>query len=117
MVLSEKTQAEMEAGALALAKKQGQDTLPSGYMDALLRTQSRAALLHLWERKGLLQVETVISYAYEPVTNAPHKIVTMLYHVKNGPTFDDAQAALAGAAPSELLIANIALALQAMGEV
>ena len=112
MPLSDKTLAEMEAGALALANQRGESTLPAGYMEAMVRTQERHRLLKNWEKEGKIIIERVI----RPHRVNPEAIQMItpynLVHVGDV-TFDDVDAESRGAYPSEVLIANIALCLGA----
>lgn len=119
--LSERTKAEMQAGAQRLADL-ANAPLPPGYMEALLRTHERQALIRRWEAAGKVTLENSRRYRAGNVMyereNPPETWHTM-YHVlpgRGGPTFTDLEAERAGGSPSEVLVANIALALQAEGE-
>jgi hypothetical protein len=117
MPLSDKTLAEMEAGALALANQHGENALPpgymeamTGYMEAMIRRQERHRLLKAWEKEGKITVERVM----RPTRVNPEAIQMMtsynLIHCGDV-IFDDVDAESRGAYPSEVLIANIALAI------
>jgi len=109
--LSERTKAEMRAGAAALAEQQGRPLDPD-YLERCLRTQQRMKALRDWEAKGLVTIEQTTSYDM-PRNMTNYKII---HHVKNGPSFTDHELAhYSGDYPSEVLIANIALALSALG--
>jgi succinyl-CoA synthetase beta subunit len=121
--LSEKTRLEMEAGAKALATQSG-SALPPGYMDAIVRTHERHAQLRRWETSGKIRVEHTkryksggVRYKYNDDTLAEtwHTMIHVLTE-RGGPTFTDIDAEQSGAFPSEVLIANIALYLQSVGE-
>lgn len=117
--LSAKTLAEMEAGARVLAQIAGDANLPPGYMDSLKAVHSRNELLRRWERDGKVTIETTKRLSVPMEGRSTHDWHS-LYHVKcpnrDTVTFNDIPAERVGASPSELLIANIALALQAAGE-
>lgn len=103
----------MTAGARLLADKQGR-VLPENYMERLIETHTRAMALRRWEQQGLLRVER--RRDDYPDTPTERAAVTILHHVKNGPTFlEEPGVAETGGYPSELLTANIALAIAAMG--
>lgn len=129
MDVSEKTRLEMEAGARQLAVTNGTD-LPPGYMEAIVRTHERNAQLRRWETSGKIVVEHTkryksgnVSYKkdnarYGVDAGAPetwHTIIHVL-PAKDGPSFSDIEAEKVGAYPSEVLLANIALYLQSVGE-
>lgn len=111
MPLTDKTIAEMKAGAEALAAQRG-ETLPPGYMEAMVRTQERHRLLKVWEKEGKIIIERVS----RPYKAAPDNIAMLtsynLIHCGDQ-TFDDVEAEGRGAYPSEVLIANLALAIGA----
>lgn len=104
MPISEKTLAEMEAGALALAKSRGETELSPGYLEAIVRTQMRYNCMRAWEKEGKITIEPVI------LDNTRRAAAYKLIHCGDV-TFDDRDAESRGAYPSEVLIANIALAL------
>lgn len=123
--MSERTRLEMAAGAQALAAK-NDAVLPPDYMEAIIRTHQRNAQLRQWERNGKVRIEDSKRFRSgsvryqrsddDPLRKEPWE---RMYHVlpeKGGPTFTDLPAERDGTSPSEVLIANIALALQAMGE-
>lgn len=111
--ISAKTLAEMQAGAEALAVKSGLDALPAGYMAAMERTHERHRLMRKWEDNGLLTVENTKRYTSD---KNDENFWHHLYHVKGGDTFTDIPAEKSGASPSEVLVAAIALNLQALGK-
>lgn len=122
MDLSEKTRLEMEAGAKQLAIVNGTPLSPD-YLAAVVRTQQRDAQLRRWIVEKKVKVEEPtrhqqgnVRYYNDPALGLVKEVtITVLPH-KGGPTFTDAEALKSGGYPSEVLIANIALALQAMGE-
>lgn len=123
-VISDRTRAEMEAGALAVAKAAGKNSLPPGYMEALLKTQDRHKLFRQWEREGKIHVNRVATHSpyIDPSDGMPpvqwRTVVRVLSRTrKEYATFTDEIAEAAGGFPSEVLIANIALALSACGEI
>lgn len=97
MALIQKTIDEMTAGAKELARQRGESELPPGYMEAIIRTQQRRKLLTSWEKQGKITIERVV---YNRI------------HI-GSLSFDDIDAEKVGGYPSEVLIANIALALDA----
>jgi hypothetical protein len=118
--LTAKTLAEMQAGANALAAKASREALPPEYLEGMRAIHSRNLTLRNWEAAGKLRIETTKRWSVKYEDRAARNWHT-LYHVvlssgQTGPTFNDIPAERAGASPSELLIANIALALQAHGE-
>lgn len=116
VALSDKTRAELEAGARQLASNQLGTQLPRGYMDAVMRTGERHAQLQQWERDGKLTIESTKRYTSQPKEPDGRAGWHMIYNVTDGgPSFTDIQAEQQGASPSEVLIANIALALMARG--
>ena len=115
-MLSGRTLQEIEAGARALAARRSDPALPFGYMEAIMRTAIRHGALRRWEQDGALQIETVTKPTNDTTGKKPMLESYRLYHVKDGPTFDDRFAEQNGTSPSELLIANIALAMGCGGE-
>lgn len=116
MALSNRTLEEMTAGAAALAQHQGRQF--HGKIDAekllegLKSVQERAAAIKRWEREGLLTIETQSSFDHQQ-HGLKHSV---LHHVKNGPTLAETpEALLCGGYPSELLTAQIALAIASCG--
>jgi hypothetical protein len=108
MPLSEQTLAELDAGVRQLAKNAGAE-LPPEYMERVVATQARMAQLKRWEREGAITVEWSMRVS---TSNKESAIKRTFIHV--GPhTFNDIPAEEAGCFPSEVLIANIALALAA----
>lgn len=113
MAMSQRTAEEMTAGARLLAAKEGR-VLPADYMARLVETHTRAMALRRWEQLGLLRIERKRDdYSDTPRSR---EAVMILHHVKEGPTFlEEPGVAETGGYPSELLTANIALAIAAMG--
>lgn len=108
MPISEQTKLEMEAGALQLAKVLGKVELPPGYMEQVYATQMRHRQLKEWEKEGHITIEWVGRRDTKNERAAHHVMVHCGEH-----SFNDIPAEEAGAFPSEVLIANIALALAA----
>lgn len=124
MDMAEKTRLEIEAGARQLAIVNGTPLTP-GYMEAVLRTQQRDAQLRRWivEKKIRIQEPTRfmsggVRYKREqmPGEKETADVVIHVLPDKGGPTFTDTEALKTGGYPSEVLIANIALYLQSVGE-
>jgi hypothetical protein len=108
MPLSDKTLAEMQAGALTLAIHRGEIALDPGYMEAMIRTQERAKLMKIWEAEGTIRIEHVIN----PVKPVPGIRPPSYKVIHCGIcTFQDIDAEMSGGYPSEILVANIALAI------
>lgn len=116
MPLSEKTLAEMRAGAVALANHHGvrvdARTLDvEEIMKNAKTVRERAEALERWQSQGLLEVEKVNGPDCEG-GKLVHKII---HRVKNGPAFEETPIALMfGGYPSERLTADIALAIMAV---
>jgi hypothetical protein len=110
MPLSEKTLAEMEAGALALAKQRGESELPPGYMEAMIRVQERHRLLKVWVEAEQITIECVIPPSHDPGMRLRPGQAYNIIHC-GALTFDDISAEEHGMYPSELLIANLSLAI------
>lgn len=110
-MLSQKTLDEMQAGARTLAQHQGRaagGVDPVALVAGIRSVQERHAALKRWEREGLLTIE------YQSTTDHSRNGLkhTILHHVKNGPTLTETpEALLCGGYPSELLTAQIALAI------
>jgi hypothetical protein len=112
MPITEQTLLEMEAGAKALAKQRGQDTLPPGYMEAIIRTHERHLQLKSWEAAGRIRIVRMLDD--ENMRNlhgraAHYTIVRIGSQLR----FDDRNSETEGGWPSELFMAQIALALEA----
>lgn len=119
MGMSEKTRLEMEAGARQLAVVRGEDLSPE-YMAAALRTQERDAQLRRWITGNKVKVldparyiAGTVRYKRDLMPDTPTHVVLKV--LPDGPEFTDKEAEKNGGYPSELLIANLALALQAKG--
>lgn len=110
MPLSQRTITEMATGAEALAKATGEAGMDAEYVAALLRTQQRANFLKELEGEGKCRVE----HRTRPRTNDPGSGPSKqrIVHVGDNMFHDDA-AELNGCWPSEVLIANVVLALAA----
>lgn len=122
MDVSEKTRLEMEAGAKQLAVVNGVDLSPD-YLAAVLRTQERDAQLRRWIVDRKVRVEEPsrhqqgnVRYRNDPLEARVKEVTITVLPDRGGPSFTDTAALKSGGYPSEVLIANIALALQAMGE-
>jgi hypothetical protein len=114
MPLSDKTLAEIEAGTKQVKRNANEsDTLPEGYMDAMIRTHERNRLLRMWENDGKITVEYTKRYTSQKQAEGEqfHTVV----HVKGGGSFTDLMAERVGGFPSEVLIAQLALCLRAIG--
>jgi hypothetical protein len=112
MPLSEKTLAEMQAGASALAQHQGRQFHgpidAQVLMEGLKSVQERMAAIKKWEREGVITIEHRSDPNYEQ-HGLKH---TVIHHVTNGPSLAETpEALLCGGYPSELLTAQIAMAI------
>lgn len=103
-MITERTRQEMEAGARALSKG---NALPEGYMDAIMRTADRMAQLEQWAKDGRVVIDKTVRY-YGSMRQRQ-----TIIHVGTKLTFHDEFAEANGSFPSELMIAKIALALEA----
>lgn len=112
MALSDRTIEEMRAGALAVAKHAGANGLDEAYMEAMLRTQVRAAWLKTLAREGRIMIETVSENRHKVGHNGTQLVAYNVVHVGDN-KFRDEVAELTGAWPSEVLTAQIVLALGA----
>lgn len=116
-MLSEKTIAEMRAGAASVAAHSNIHGVDEDYMAAMIRTQERAAWLKSLERAGKVKIERILR------KHTSIKVVDGMldYHVTivrvGDEAFDDPNGELVGAWPSEVLVARVALALGATGDV
>lgn len=116
-MLSEKTRLEMEAGAKALAVNNGIDeALAPEYMAAIIRTQQRMRQLQIWENDRKVEIEYT-SHMNVGRDGMQHRAYVHVLDAngRRWTAFDDALAERCGGWPSEVLMANIALALQAQG--
>lgn len=109
MPITEQTRREMEAGARAVANI-SRSVLPPDYLEAVLRTADRHAQLMAWEAQGRLRIEKKTDWAlYGTVTQRWIEI-----SIGSKITYDTRETEQdMGSFPSELLIAKIALALEA----
>lgn len=106
--------AEMAAGAEALAKHQGLRFDTAG-MARLEDVADRHAALQRWEREGVLRMDNRLEFV-EKTPGGEAKARLHIQHtilVTGEVIEEDAQTISHGGYPSELLIARIALALQA----
>lgn len=112
MPITEQTRLEMQAGAKAVANTRG-ITLAPDYFDAVLRTADRHAQLMAWEAEGRLRIAKRVLY---PPLDTGSTGSTRWIEIQIGTKlkFDTRETEKdMGAFPSELLIAQIALALEA----
>ena len=111
MPITERTRLEMQAGARAIANTRGV-TLAPDYFDAVLRTADRHAQLMLWEAEGRLRIEKKMDWAPYGTINPVNQRWIEIHIGKL--IFDTRETEQdMGSFPSELLIAKIALALEA----
>lgn len=110
MPLSEQTIAEMKAGMGAVAKAEGRE-IDSNYMDAMIRTGIRAKWLKDREKAGQIRIEKVLR-RYTSGAKMPGDGFEFVVHV-GLEQFTDPNACLLGYWPSEVLLAQVALALGA----
>ena len=113
-MLSEKTIAEMHAGALNVNKHAGEHGLNPQYMDAIIRTQQRANWLQTLERQNKISIVRTM----RPHTNMKRDkngaLLYGLYVIHVGEhKFTDILGEQTGTWPSEILTAQVALALGA----
>ena len=104
MALSEKTILEMEAGARAVAKYNSDDPMSVEQMENTLKIAHRYAQYQKWEREGRISTYTLRG------DDRPQRFRQIHY---GSLVFTDRDAEEHGSFPSELLIAQIALALTA----
>lgn len=104
----------MAAGARQLAEARGTD-LPPDYMDRIIRTQQRHAQLKRWETDGKVEVEHASILSHDKRSTINRIYVHVLKDKKRFTAFEDLLAEQTGGWPSEVLVANIALALQSEG--
>lgn len=115
MPISDRTLAEMEAGAKAVGKaRNATNELPSEYMAHLVNTQRRAAQLRAWEKEGFITIEIkssykILKYPSGQETHQPihRRVVNCGDSVFEDPLLTEQ----AGGWPSEELTANVALAV------
>jgi len=105
---------EMAAGAQAVANQSGK-VLPADYMDAILRTADRHAQLKAWEAEGRIHIEKRVSYPpYDAAETGGLTVRWIEIRIGSKLKFDTRETEQdMGSFPSELLIARIALALEA----
>lgn len=110
MALSAKTLAEMRAGALALAAHANKDGIDPAYMDAMIKTQQRAAFLRSLAQERKITIEkTPRPRSNDKTYGPPEQIVVYV----GGEMFTDEIALMSGSWPSEALVAQVALAVAA----
>lgn len=115
MALSERTRAELLAGRAAVAAHEGREPTPID-IEVLETILDRAAALRKWERAGLLRIENKVEYYEDPKNpDTPRSHVKKVHIVQgsNEAFLEEPEALAAGAYPSELLTARIALAIHA----
>lgn len=110
MPLSEQTIAEMKAGMGAVAKAGGQE-VDNAYMDAMIRTGIRAKWLRDQEKAGKIKIEKVMR-RNTGGQRTPGDGFEFMVRVGTE-QFWDPNACLLGYWPSEVLLAQVALALGA----
>ena len=113
-MLSEKTIAEMRAGAASVTSHAGEHCLDPTYMETLIRTQQRANWLQALECQNKISIVRTM----RPHTNVKrdrHGVwLTGMYVIHVGEhKFTDPLGEQTGTWPSEILTAQVALALGA----
>lgn len=112
-MLSAKTIAEMKAGAEQAASHR-QQTLKPGELERLMNIYERQRTLVEWERRGWITIRK--NTKLQRMDNDDVKIRWTSYIVEGMDVeFEDRGAEELGASPSELLIAQVALALASQG--
>lgn len=109
-MITERTRQEMEAGARVVASNTGMVTGPE-YMDAVLRTADRYAQLQAWEAEGRLRLVKQVGHDQYGGGTRERWVEVRIGRF----TFDSRKPEYqaAGSFPSELMFAQIALALNA----
>lgn len=111
MPLSQKTIDEMKAGMKQVASNAGYDGIDPEYMDAMIRTGIRAKWLKTLEQEGKITIVKT------PRRNTGGERIlgdTVSYVVWVGKvSFEDINGQMTGSWPSEVLVAQVALALGA----
>lgn len=116
-MLSQKTIDEMRAGAEQLARHANKNGVDETYMEAMIRTQQRAVWLKALEREGKIKIERIVR-PHSSIRVAGGQLdypVTLV--MVGAETFDDPNGELVGSWPSEVLVARVALALGATGDI
>lgn len=108
MALSQKTIEEMRAGAATVAAHASTNGIDPAYMEAMIRTQQRAAWLKDQQKAGFCAVVNINRHNTNDKTHATYTVVKVGDEV-----FDDVNAELTGGWPSEVLLARVALAISA----
>ena len=114
MPVTERTKLEMMAGAKALAAARGVNvTISPEYMDAVFNTQKRMACIRAWEKEGIITIEKRQEIKAPDMIGVRTMPVTWtIIHVGKH-EFEDRDAESKGIFPSELLLANVALCIEA----
>lgn len=107
--LSDKTLEEMRAGAASVAAAAGASGIDPDYFAALTRTQIRAKWLKDLEKEGKLRIDRKIRIHTSDKMSATASITVWI----GEEPFSDPVGEITGVWPSEVLTAQIALALQA----
>lgn len=114
MPLSERTIAEMRAGAATVAAHAGAHGIDEAYMEAMIRTQQRAKWLKVLQSEGRVRVEQQSRpHTSSKVNEQGIRISTRTVVWVGDNEFTDESAELTGAFPSEVLVAQVAMALAA----
>lgn len=112
MAITEKTRLEMEAGVRANMTHAGKKPRPHNVAmrleNAMLR-QERLAQIQAWQREGRIAVSAVMELAVASGLTPVQRIAVKVGDLQ----FTDPVAKTYGEWPSELLLANVALALEA----
>lgn len=108
MALSRRTLEEMEVGARQVAKNEGREDITPDYMEKVLNTYARYAQLLQWNRDGVIEIRRV-RRATGHISET--KIETEIIVGDN--IFKDNNANVDGTWPTELMFAQIALAVAA----
>lgn len=116
MPITDRTLAEMEAGARAVGKARDAATLgfSTDYMERLVNTQKRAAQLRAWDKEGFIKIEVVSTLKVASTPDGrEHHIPIHRRVVYCGDSWfeDELLTEQLGGWPSEELTANVALAV------
>lgn len=111
MSLSQKTIDEMKAGMRQVASHAGRNGVDPEYMDAMIRTGIRAKWLHTLEKEGRVKIEKRLR-GNTGGEKTHGDACTYVVHV-GANQFEDINAQITGCWPSEVLVAQVALALGA----
>lgn len=110
VALSQQTIDEMRAGMSAVAKADGRE-VDAEYMDAMIRTGIRAKWLTDLQKAGRIRIEKV-PRSYTGVGKTVGDTLVYVVHIGTE-KFEDVNACVTGAWPSEVFTAQVALALGA----